>query len=303
MRCLQCFTECVSHGDLLCSINPEANRDRESFYSLPAPRRRRVLVIGGGIAGMQAALTADMNGHDVILCEKSGALGGKILCESRVPFKERLHDYIEQQKALIAASNIDLRLNTDVTPEYVKDVKPDVVMAAVGSEPVFPDIPGIGGENVHQAIEVFKNPDLAKGKTVILGAGLVGAELAIYLKGLSGQKVEIVEMRGDISDGGNMCHKRAIEDMIIQKDIPIHFNTEAVEITDRGVKCKGPQGEVFHDADTVVHAVGMKPLQEEALIFNNCAPVFHLIGECRKAANILHATSTAYTAAKFIGRY
>ena len=303
MRCLQCFTECVSHGDLLCAINPEANRDRENFYSLPPPRKQRVIVIGGGISGMQAALTAGRNGHDVILCEKSGELGGRILCEGDVPFKKRLHEYIGRQKELIGGMNIDLRLNTEVTPEYVKGEQPDVIIAAVGSEPITPDIPGINGDNVRQAIDVFKNPALAKGKTVILGAGLVGTELAIYLKGLSGVDVEIVEMRGDISDGGNMCHKRAVEDMIIQKSIPVYFNTEAFEITDKGVKCRGPEGEVFHNADTVIHAVGMRPLQDEAIAFNGCAPVFHMIGECRKAANILHATGSAYTAAKFIGRY
>jgi hypothetical protein len=91
--------------------------------------------------------------------------------------------------------------------------------------------------------------------------------------------------------------------MIIQKKIPIHFNTKAVQITERGVKCQGPEGESFYEADTVVHAAGMKPFQDLALSFNACAPVFHMVGDCRKSANILFATSSAYTAAKFIGRY
>ena len=150
---------------------------------------------------------------------------------------------------------------------------------------------------------MFKNPDLAKGKTLIIGAGLAGTELAIYLHDLSGREVGIVEMLGGISDGGNFCHKRAIDDMMEQKNIPIYFNTKAVEITDKGVKCIGPEGEVFYNADTVVHAVGMRPYQDEALRFDKCAPVFHMIGDCRKTANILYATSSAYTAAKFIGRY
>jgi 2,4-dienoyl-CoA reductase-like NADH-dependent reductase (Old Yellow Enzyme family)/thioredoxin reductase len=303
MRCLQCFTEGVSHGDFLCAINPEVNRDRENYYSLPTPKKQRVLIIGGGISGMQAALTANQNGHDVILCEKSGELGGQILCEREVPFKENLHKYIEQQKVLIGGTNIDLRLNTEVTPEYAKNERPDVILAAVGSEPIKPNIPGINGDNVYQAIEVFRKPALAKGKTVIIGAGLAGAELAIYLHDLSVCEVEIIEKLGDINNGGNVCHKRAIDDMMEQKNIPIHFNTKAVEITDKGVKCIGPEGEVFFNADTVIHAVGMRPYQDEALTFDKCAPVFHMIGDCRTAANILYATSSAYTAAKFIGRY
>ena len=303
LRCLQCFTELVSHGDLLCAINPESNRDRESFYALPAPVRQKVLVIGGGIAGMQAALSAEKHGHEVLLCEKGGELGGMILCERDVPFKERLHEYIEQQKRRVAASSIDLRLNTAVTPEYAMNEQPDVIIAAVGSEPVTPGIPGIGSANVYQAAEVFGDPGLAKGKVAILGAGFVGAELAIYLKKHHSRDVVIIEMQGEMSDGGNRCHKRAIEDILGQEGITIRFNAKAAGITDKGVACETPDGELFVEADTVVHAVGMRPLQNEALSFHGCAPEFHMIGECRKASNILFANNTAYTAARFIGRY
>jgi NADPH-dependent 2,4-dienoyl-CoA reductase/sulfur reductase-like enzyme len=207
------------------------------------------------------------------------------------------------QKRRIANACIDLRLNTEAPPAYVLREKPDVVLAAIGSKPAKPDIAGTDGPNVLQAIEVYQNPALAKGKTVILGAGFVGTELAIYLKDLDARDVEIIEMQGTISDGGNDHHKMAVEDMIIQKKIPIRFHTRAVEITDHGVSCEGPKGALFIEADTVVLAVGMEPLQEEAARFSACAPTFHMIGECRTVANILTATSTAYTTAKYIGRF
>jgi pyruvate/2-oxoglutarate dehydrogenase complex dihydrolipoamide dehydrogenase (E3) component len=302
MRCLNCFAEGVRHGDLICAINPEIGREREVYRALPTPEKQRVLVIGGGIAGMQAALTARKNGHDVVLCEKTGELGGKILCEAEVPFKQGLHDYILLQRALIAKSSIDLRLNTEVTPEYAQKECPDVIIAAVGSDPVTPSIPGINKSNVYQAIDVYKNPSLIKGRVVILGAGFVGTELAIYLKEF-GIDAEIVEMLGEISDGGNSTHKSAIIDMITQKNIPIHFNTKAVGITEDGVKCQSPDGETFYKADALIHAVGMRPLHDEALKFSCYAKDFHMIGECRKAANILYATSTAYAASRLIGRF
>ena len=302
MRCLTCFSECMNHGDFFCAINPEISREREIYYALPELQKKKVLIIGGGIAGMQAALTADSYGHEVILCEKSGELGGRILCETDVPFKKRLHDYILQQRELINRAGIDVRLNTAVTPEYAKTERADVIIAAVGSEPVTPKIIGIDGANVHQAIKVFENPALAKGKIVILGAGFVGTELAVYLKEQYGLEVELVEMLDVISDSGNGHHRRAIEDILEQRKIPVHFNTKAVEIASGGVKCEGPDGEVVYSADTVIHAVGMRPHQDEALEFNQCAPVFHMIGECRKAANIIYATGTAYTTARYIGR-
>ncbi|MBN1766553.1 MAG: FAD-dependent oxidoreductase, partial [Sedimentisphaerales bacterium] len=227
MRCLTCFAEGVRHGDLVCAINPETSREREVYRALPKPEKQRVLVIGGGIAGMQAALTVSKNGHDVVLCEKTGELGGKILCEAAVPFKQGLHDYILLQRLLIAKSNIDLRLNTDVTAEYAQNERPDAIIAAVGSDPITPGIPGVNQSHVYQAIDVYKNPSLVKGRVVILGAGFVGTELAIYLKDF-GIDAEIIEMLAGISDGGNSTHKNAVNDMITQKKIPIHFNTKAV---------------------------------------------------------------------------
>lgn len=302
MRCLNCFAEGVNRGDLVCAINPQIGREREVYRALPVPEKQRVLVIGGGIAGMQAALTASENGHDVVLCEKSGELGGKILCESEVPFKWGLHDYILLQRVLLAKAGIDLRLNTEVTPEYARKERPDVIIAAVGSEPMIPNIPGINMRNVYQAIDVFKTPSLAKGSVVILGAGFVGTELAIYLKDF-GIDAQIVEMLADINDGGNSTHKNAVFDMITQKNIRIHFNTEAVEITEEGVKCHAPDGEVFFKTDTVIYAAGMRPHHDEALKFSRCSKDFHMIGECRRAANILFATSTAYAASRLIGRF
>ena len=302
LRCLTCFSEGVAHGDLFCAINPEASREREVYSAFPTPTKQRVLVIGGGIAGMQAALTASHYGHDVILCEKGGELGGRILCEADVPFKKHLHDYIVRQRMLIAKSNIDLRLNTEVTPKYAEAERPDVIIAAIGSDPVTPDIPGTARENVRQAIDVFQKPSLADGKTVILGAGLVGTELAIYLKSEFDIDVEVVEMSGDISAGGNHTHKTAVYAAVTQNNIPIHFNTKAVEITAEGVKCQGSDSEAFYNADTVILATGMNPLQEKAMEFNQIAETFHMIGECRKAANILFATGTAYAAARSIGR-
>jgi pyruvate/2-oxoglutarate dehydrogenase complex dihydrolipoamide dehydrogenase (E3) component len=137
---------------------------------------------------------------------------------------------------------------------------------------------------------------------LILGGGLAGTELAIYLKDL-GVDTEIVEMGPRLNDGGNSCHGIAVTDMLIQKKIPLHVKTRAVEITDRGVRCEGPEGEVFHEADTVVYAAGMKARSAEALALYDTAPVFHMVGDCKTPSTILNATGAAYTAARYLGRF
>ena len=106
-----------------------------------------------------------------------------------------------------------------------------------------------------------------------------------------------------LNDGGNSCHGRAVLDMLIQHQIPAHYRTKALEITPEGVRCQGPEGEVFYPADTVVYAAGMKARTEEALSFYDTAPIFHIVGDCKQSSTILNATGTAYTAAKYLGRY
>ena len=138
---------------------------------------------------------------------------------------------------------------------------------------------------------------------MILGAGLVGTELSIYLQSL-GKDVEIVEMASRINDGGNSCHAHAVVDQLIQRKIPLHLNTRAEEITAAGIRCTGADGkEIFYPCETVAYAAGMKERRAEAMSFYDVAPIFHIVGDCRTSSTILNATSSAYTVARFLGRY
>ena len=190
LRCFQCVNQDYLNGHLYCAINPESGKEYEVGCIKPVKEKKSVLVVGGGIAGMQAAITAAEEGHKVTLCEKDGELGGVILCERNVPFKKRIDEYIEQQKYLIGKAGIDVRLNTEVTPRMAVELRPDVIIAALGAGEFRPELPGIDGDNVKTAAQVFRQPGLTGRSAVILGAGLTGIELAIYLKEL-GVSVEI----------------------------------------------------------------------------------------------------------------
>jgi len=259
-------------------------------------------VAGGGIGGMEAALTAARYGHSVILCEASGVLGGSIRCEEAVPFKAKLGVYLRRQALALEKAGVDIRLNTPVTAELAESLAPDVIIAAFGARPAIPGIPGIDGPNVELAEEVYRDPAKAGEKSLILGGGLVGVELAIYLNML-GKQAEVVEMLDDIGDGGNIIHASALRVEIARRAIPMHFGTKAEAITPEGVRCRDREGrELFYPAEKVIVALGQKPLQAEALALRTCAPEFYMIGDCLGAKNIANATAQAHDVAVNIGR-
>ena len=302
MRCLACFSSELDNGQDYCAINPEAGRDLELKYDIPMAKvSKKVLIAGGGIAGMQAALTLSERGHGVILCEKSGRLGGTLRCEEKVPFKKNLGYYLDSQAKAIEKADIDLRLNTEVTPEYADSVNADVIISAMGARPVKPRIAGIDGKNVLGAEEAYINPEKTGGTAAILGGGLVGIELAIYLAML-GKKVTVIEMLDKISDGGNFLHVLGLKTEIKRLGIRLHLGTKAKEITEQGVLCDTAGGDRFFPADTVIYAVGQKALSDEASALRFCAPEFYQIGDCVTPLNIMNATGTAFTIARNIGR-
>jgi 2,4-dienoyl-CoA reductase-like NADH-dependent reductase (Old Yellow Enzyme family)/thioredoxin reductase len=301
MRCMSCFSSAMSKGHLFCALNPVTNRERYLNQPLNTFVKHRVLVVGGGIGGMQAALSAAKYGHEVILCEKSGRLGGKLLCEEKVPFKAHLKQYIETQEHLIKKAAVDLRLNTEVTAAYAKSVGADVIIAALGSKPEVPKLEGINGSNVLSAEEAFSCPDNVASAAVIIGGGLVGLELAIYLSML-GKKVRVVEMSGSMNTGGNFLHGMSVSAQLDIYNIPVSYKTKAVTVDDSGVWCETESGIRLFEGQTVIYAIGQQALSEEAFALHDCAKRFYQVGDCSKPSTISEANAAAATIAMDIGR-
>ncbi len=301
LRCLACFSHLLTNGQIYCAVNPQIGRELEYRHAQTPVKKKTVLVAGGGVGGMQAALTASKAGHNVTLCEKSDRLGGALVCEEHVPFKHKIRDYLAYQARQIGRASIDVRLQTEVTPELASSLKPDVIIAALGARPVVPPIKGIEGTNVLSAEYAYENITAVGKKAVILGGGLVGIELAIYLASL-GKDVTVMEMMPEMNNGGNILHQHALDVEITRLNIRLTLGTKAVEISDKGVLgCRGSQEELF-EADTVIYAIGQAPLSAEADALRDCAPEFYIIGDCGIPKNIMQATSMADAAAKNIGR-
>lgn len=302
MRCLSCFSSELTNGEPYCAINPETGRELEMKYDIPTAVKKKVLVIGGGVGGMQAALTCAERGHEVVLCEKKSRLGGVLRCEEDVDFKQSLDYYLNQQEKAIKESNIDLRLNAEVTPEYAEIVKADVIIAALGAEAVRLPIPGIGRDNVMAAQDAYTSVKNIGEKVIILGAGLVGVELGLHLIN-KGKKVKIIEMTDHINDGGNFLHMLGLKVEIQKCGLEIQFNTTAKEINADGVIIENTDGIQTLSADTVIYAVGQKPKREDAISMNFSAPEFYQIGDCVTPRNITSATSEAFMISRNIGHF
>ena len=302
IRCFACFSNLMTKGHIICALNPEISNEAEIKFERPPAKQKTVLIAGGGIGGMQAALSCAGRGHRVILCEKSEHLGGVLRCEQHVPFKKHLHEYLEHQALMISRSGIDVRLNTEVTAELAESLNPDAIIAAIGSKPFVPNIKGIDGPNVIGAEQLYIHPEKAGKRIVILGGGLVGSELAIYM-GDKGHEVTIVEMFPSLNDGGNILQGQSIRIEIERLGIKLALGTKALEINDNGVIGESAEETKLYEADTVVCAVGMKPLREEADKLRFCAPEFYQLGDCVMPKNITEATRSAYFAAIDLGRY
>jgi 2,4-dienoyl-CoA reductase-like NADH-dependent reductase (Old Yellow Enzyme family)/thioredoxin reductase len=301
MRCCQCFGEAGGHRNLRCAIRPETGREIEEKSYCPPRAKKRVLVAGGGVGGMQAALSAAGRGHEVILCEKTDGLGGVLRCESLVPFKRRLEEYLDLQVSRIKRAPVEVMLNTEVTRKFAKEIRPDVIVASLGARPAVPQLPGIDGKNVTEATRLYVNPDAAGERVVVLGGGLVGLELAIFMA-MRGHASAVVEIAPELSVDVFGMHRIALAGKIAELGIPVHTATRALEITERGVDARGPEGGVFFEADTVVYATGQIPLREECAEIHDCAPEFYQIGDCFTPRNIMAATQEAYAIARDIGR-
>ncbi len=308
LRCYACFATADAVKFFNCSLNPVIGLEYETKFDIAPKHLKRILVAGGGIAGMQAALTAADRGHEVILCEKSERLGGVLKCEADVSFKQKLHHYLKKQALLILRAPIDVRLNTEVTPELAREIRPDVIIGALGSRPIVPDIPGIDSAHVFSAEQVYLCPNLTGHNVVILGGGLVGVELAIHLTEL-GKKVTVIEMQDAPNYAGARLHGYVLDMKIRDLGIIVLLGTKAVKIMDDGVvvsSCQDNNASTI-EAETVVYAVGMSPERETADALRDCALShsweFYQIGDCLNVKNMLEANQAGYHVARDIGKF
>lgn len=298
LRCFTCMAERVETSTRRCAINPMIGREIEGMEITPARKAKKVLVIGGGVGGMQAAVTAAQRGHKVILCEKTDQLGGILKSEQIIPFKREMYELSLSFARQLEQEGVEVRLNTDVTPEYAESIGADAAIIAVGSEPLIPPIPGLKGDNVVVVNNYYRESEKVGSDVVVLGGGLAGCECAVHLA-REGKRVHIVEMRNDIAIDANVRHRPALMREIEKQGIIVHTGCAGKQVTAEGVICADTTTgeEILVPGSTVICAVGQRALRNVADSLLNCAPVVRQIGDCVRPSNITNAVYQGHHAA------
>lgn len=309
-RCLSC-NECESmtttpYGGLRyrairCTVNPAAGRDRTYGALSPVTKRKKVVVVGGGPAGMEAARVAALRGHEVVLFEANTALGGQLRLASKPPAKEVLDTIVDYYSAQFSKMpGVDVRLGCSATAGLLREMGPDFTIIATGAKPCVPDIPGIHGDNMVTAFDVLGgNREI--GKTVVIaGGGMIGCETAHYLAD-RGCKVTVVEMLGrlaaDVGDTVRRVLLRKLEDAGVAM-LPgmrvTAFGPTGVTVQDRN----GNSRQI--DGDTIVLALGAKA--EDTLLsqIQGARSELYIIGDAREPRRIRNAISEGFAIANRI---
>jgi NADPH-dependent 2,4-dienoyl-CoA reductase/sulfur reductase-like enzyme len=276
--CILCNLGC-SHikldGRVTCTVNPACGQEME-YKVKPATQRKKIMVVGGGLAGMEAARTLAKRGHEVSLYEKADKLGGQwnILTCYR-PSVAVLTEYLSRG---LKKAGVKVLLNTEVDTRLIKRTKPEAIVVATGARQIIPDISGIDGKNVVLAPDVLLGTVDAGQEVVIIGAGLVGCDTALFLAN-RGKKVSVID-EVNIAPNAGRTFKLDLMEEFVKNGVYMYPNSKVYSITENGVN-------IVHDgellslrADSVVVAVGSRPEDKLTKDVEKLVPEIRLIGDC-----------------------
>ena len=294
-----CFRRCVETGEpVSCAVNPQAARELVVGLK-PGEGNKKVVVIGGGVAGMEAARTSALRGYAVTLFEKGDHLGGHIVEAGAHDFKKEIARLNAWYKRELDRLGVKVDLNHEPCVNCVKMQSPDAVILATGTTPAMPPIPGL--EKAVTSLDAINQPEKLGKTVVIIGGGLVGCEIALDAAN-RGKDVTLVEALDDIMAAGGADapypNKQMIGDLFESKNVTVLTGTKLSEVTDEGAVVTAPDGDSrLLKADTVVSAMGFRPaanLKDDLAVLN--VPVCE-VGDATGAGTIMKAIWDAYDAA------
>ncbi|MBQ8995272.1 MAG: FAD-dependent oxidoreductase [Oscillospiraceae bacterium] len=294
-----CFRRCVETGEpVSCAVNPRAARELVMPLK-PGDGDKKIVVVGGGVAGMEAARTAALRGYRVTLFEKSNHLGGHIVEAGAHSFKSEIAKLNAWYKRELEELGVNIMLNHEPCINCIRKQEADAIVLATGTNVSAPPIPGL--EKAVTSLDAIDHPEKLGYKVVIVGGGLVGCEIALD-EANHGKDVTVVEALDDIMAAGGAGapypNKQMIVDLFENKSVKVFTNTKLVEVTDEGALVEKSDGtkELFK-ADTVVSALGFRPAPNLKEEWAELGLPMYEIGDATGAGTILKAIWDAYDVA------
>ena len=292
-----CISSFFTGCPMRCEVNPQAGR--EKAYAIKKTNNpKHVLIVGGGVAGLEAARVADLYGHRVTLAEKSGRLGGHFI-EATIPdFKSEGAELLRWLILQVEKSDAEILLNKQMDPTWIKGHNPDAVIVAIGSQ--YASLPIDGAENTVNPDTVLFDISKAGGQAAVIGGGLLGAETALYLAENS-IKVTILEMLPDIATDGEPLSQIAIKNRLDRAGVVIYTSCRVISVQKGSLTYQDAAGnEKSLFADTIVAAVGLNAKTEEADRFEGTADEVYRIGDCKAGRKIYDCFHEAWHAVRCI---
>jgi 2-enoate reductase len=257
------------------------------------------MVIGGGPAGMEAAITASTRGHEVTLYEKADKLGGMLNYLSIPEFKKDYLEFMNWQISELSRKGVTVKTGVAVTKDIVEEVNPDVVIVATGAVPSMPPITGIESQGLIKSLEVLDGNIPEGDKVIVCGSGLVGAEVAMHLAGV-GKKVVLVDQLPTVVPEIEIFSQWVVQAKLAELGIEIKVNHVIKEVNQRSITCKNGDGEVLVEGDAVVIALGMKPDNSLYNELKDLPREVIPVGDVVKARKVIHAIHEGYHAGRRI---
>ena len=207
-----------------------------------------------------------------------------------------MYELTGSYERLARKAGVEIRLNTEVTPEYVEKEAPDALIIAVGSTPLVPPIKGLDGDNVVIVNDYYLNKDKVTDEVVVFGGGLAGCECAIHL-GMEGKKVHLVEMRDELAPDANVRH-RPLMLKEVEKYVTVHTGYKGLEVRKDGILCADKDGnEILVKGTSVICALGQRSNTAVVESLQDTAPFVRVIGDAAKVATITNAVYWGHHAA------
>ena len=303
-ECISCNKGCTDNIQnrkfLSCILNAE-NGYEGTRKITEAVTKKKVIVVGGGPAGLEAARVASLKGHSVTLFDENTYLGGQLNLACIPPRKNEIRRAIRFLTHSVTSQNVDLRLGKKATQEVILTLNPDVVLVAVGSSNFIPSIDGYNKQMVCDSWKILNGEQQVFGNIAVIGGGMVGCEVAEHLCLQEGNKVSIIEMDNSIAKGESSTILPNLMENFTRNNVKIYTNHKVNKIDKECIICENNNNEIKIPCDYVVMAVGARPnsFDVDKLLENNVKVV--KIGDCKdRAADIENAIKTAYDAANEI---